>query len=89
VGCCRYDPGERKGVMTSHANWCARGQSEKQEAEVPRKTIPVSRLGTASLEESEVNLHDGLKKAHIGALVEANLVLPEIDEDHLGARQRK
>ena len=35
-------------------------------------------------EESEVDLEDGLEEPHVGALVEADLVLPEVDDEDFG-----
>lgn len=37
-----------------------------------------------SEEQAEVDLEDGLEQAHVGALVQPDLVLPDVDEEHLG-----
>ena len=35
-------------------------------------------------EESEVHLEHGLEETHVGALVQTNLMLPQVDNEHFG-----
>ena len=40
-------------------------------------------------EQTEVHLKHGLEQAHVGALVQPDLVLPEVDDEHLGRGERE
>ncbi|KAI3480178.1 hypothetical protein L1887_57778 [Cichorium endivia] len=51
--------------------------------EQQRLVLCASGLCLACLEEAEVDLEHGLEEAHVGALVEAHLVFPEVDDEHL------
>jgi hypothetical protein len=45
--------------------------------------------GLRLAEQTEVDLEDRLEQAHVGTLVESDLVLPDVDEQNLRASQGK
>lgn len=48
--------------------------------------VRVLRLGLCGLEETEVDLKHGLQETHVGALVQADLMFPQVDNHDLGRR---
>ena len=65
---------------------CVASSALREAGRYDREHIPVLRLLP---EEAEIDLENGLQQAHVGTLVQTDLVLPQVNQKDFGRCQRE